>query len=402
MSNNIKFLLLNITLLAGMYCNCEYSRCAGCCKNCCGNGEEGNNNKNENIYKKNKESKDATTTNNIIGQNNFSNQQVDLSDNNTNGKNNNKENSVKNEKEGNSDGNNNNKKIEDNKIENKEINDEINEDEAKNQQVFKIEEGAIDNNNLGCFGNKWFEEYQKKKNDNNKDTILLYKLTEQKNKEKTAGTLVYSKGSKKLEYTNGGNFPKRLKKFKEKWAIFKVTTLKNEKQKGNSHIFFCSDVSSIGNNGLFEEIDCWSIEILAANTQRVEDFCNMFKETKSYLEQDTKKPGASGFIGLEELDLSGANNLAAMFRMALFKQKTINSLSELRLQDNANIRQMFYVDKNNFVDENGPDFSVLNRWIKGNGVQFGYRYDIFFQGDYNAQDNDKLPEWCDDKKKKES
>ena len=359
----MKFLLLNITLLAGMYCNCEYSRCAGCCKNCCGNGDNKNENNNNELMEDNKNE-------NILVNNN--NQLLKLNNN-----------DIKNEiNEYNND---------------KNEQEDTKENEEHNVLYFKIEGEAIDNNELECFGKYWFDDYNKIKN----NAILLYGLAEQNNKQE-AGTLVCSKGSKKLEYQKGDDFPKDLKDSDNKWAIFKVTTLNDGEKAGNSHIFYCSDVSSLNSNGLFEAIECWSIEILAANTQRVEDFCNMFKETKSYLEQDTKKPGASGFIGLEELDLSGANNLAAMFRMALFKQKTINSLSELRLQDNANIRQMFYVDKNNFVDENGPDFSVLNRWIKGNGVQFGYRYDIFFQGDYNAQDNDKLPEWCDDKKKKES
>ena len=182
----MKFLLLNLTLLAGMYCNCEYSRCAGCCKNCCENGEEDN----------------------------------------------------KNEK-------NNNETSEENK--------------EQKDLYFKIQEGTIDNNKLGCFGKLWFETYKEKKDDNN-NAILLYKLTEQKNKqEKEAGTLVYSKESEKLEYKNGDDLPDDLKDSNDRWAIFKVTTLNkvnNQEQKGNSHIFYCSDVSSLSGHGLFEEIDC--------------------------------------------------------------------------------------------------------------------------------------------------
>ena len=315
MSNNIKFLLLNITLLAGMYCNCEYSRCAGCCKNCCGK---------EDLY-------------------------------------------------------------------------------------FKIEGGAINDNKLGCFGEDWFEEYQNKKNGNNEDTILLYKLTEQKNKqEEEAGTLVYSPKSKELQYRNGGDLPASLKDSDNKWAIFKVTTLKednNKKQKGESHIFYCSDVSSIDNNGLFELVRCWSIEILAANTKKVKDFSFMFKKTKSSLEQDTKKQNKSGFIGLEKLDVSSAKFLMQMFKNALFKQKTISSLRRWRLRNNASISKMFYVDINNFVCKNVPDFRVLDKWIEKNNVYLeysrGHKYSIFFKGYDNYKKNDKLlPKWYENNIKK--
>ena len=315
MSNNMKFLLLNITLLAGMYCNCEYSRCAGCCKNCC---------RKEDLY-------------------------------------------------------------------------------------FKIEVGAIDNNNLKCFGEGWFEEYQKKKADNNNNAILLYKLTEQHDvKNRADGTLVYSQKSKELQYRNGGDLPASLKDSDNKWAIFKVTTLKednNEEQEGDSHIFYCSDVSSIDNNGLFELVRCWSIEILAANTKKVKDFSFMFKKTKSSLEQDTKKQNKSGFIGLEKLDVSSAKFLMKMFTNALFKQETINSLRRWRLQGNARISKMFYVDINNLVGKNVPDFRVLDKWIKKNNVYLeysrGHKYSIFFKGYDNDKKSDKLlPKWYEDNIKK--
>ena len=281
----------------------------------------------------------------------------------------------------------------DNKNEIEKINDETNEEQK--DLYFKIEGGAIDSNGLGCFGEVWFEKYKKKKEEYKKNnTILLYKLTEQKDKQEEAGTLVYSKESEKLKYTNGGDFPKDLKDSNNRWAIFKVTTLK-EKGKGNSYIFYCSDVSSMGNDGLFEKIECWSIEILAAKTTAVETFRSMFKETKSSLEQDTEQQNKPGFIGLEKLDVSGANNLSFMFCMALFKQKTINSLSTLRLQDNAYISKMF------FVNGNILSFKTLNEWIEENsgylGYMFGSKYNIFFQGDDDGQNKDKLPEWYKNK-----
>ncbi|MBQ2350240.1 MAG: hypothetical protein II393_03110 [Cytophagales bacterium] len=163
MSNKIKYLLINLLLLAGVYCSWGCSRCADCCKKCC----------------------------------------------------------------------------------------------EKKDLYFKIKGEAINNNDLGCFGKSWFEVYN---NINNNNAILLYKLTEQKNKqEKEAGTLVYSKESEKLEYKNGDDLPDDLKDSNDRWAIFKVTTLNkvnNQEQKGNSHIFYCSDVSSLSGHGLFEEIDC--------------------------------------------------------------------------------------------------------------------------------------------------
>ncbi|MBQ2349840.1 MAG: hypothetical protein II393_00985 [Cytophagales bacterium] len=424
MSNNMKFLLLNITLLAGMYCNCEYSRCADCCKNCCGNED----NKNEN--NNNDNSIQSSTQNNNLEQ------LVNLNNNNANDKNknkvengeednknennnnevteDNKGNSEENGEEGNNkkdnkNENNNNKEPEDKKFENKEINNQTNEEETKNQQVFKIEEGAIDNN-LGCFGNKWFGEYQKKKNDNNKNTILLYKLTEQKNKEKTAGTLVYFKGNKKLKYTKGNGLPGNIKKSKQKWAIFKVTTLKednNKKQKGDSHIFYCSDVSTLNDCGLFEEVKCWSIKILAANTQGVETFYAMFYKTNSYLERCVTGNKKSGFIGLGKLNLSGAKNLSMMFYEALYKQKTVDSLKDWILKNGADISQMFYVGINNLVDKNVPDFRGLDKWIEKNNIYLkyssGHKYSIFFKGYDNNKKNDKLlPKWYNDRLLKNS
>ena len=128
MSNNMKFLLLNITLLAGMYCNCEYSRCAGCCKNCCDNGDNENGNKNNKVTKANKiENEDNTLVNN-------NNQLPKLNNNDIN----NVINEDNNEEEG-------QKNTKDN--------------EEHNVLYFKIQEGVINNNDLGCFGNFWFNDY---------------------------------------------------------------------------------------------------------------------------------------------------------------------------------------------------------------------------------------------------
>ena len=288
----------------------------------------------------------------------------------------------------------------DNKNENN--NNETSEENKEQKDLyFKIEGEAIDNNDFKCFGNGWFEEYKNKK-DKDKNSILLYKLTEQKNKEEEAGTLVYSKENEKLQYRNGGDLPDDLKDSDNKWAIFKVTTLKNKKQKGNSHIFYCSDVSTLNDCGLFEEIDCWSIEILAANTQGVETFCAMFYKTNSYLERCVTGNKKSGFIGLGKLNLSGAKNLSMMFYEALYKQKTVDSLKDWILKNGAEISFMFCVDASKFVDKNAPNFRVLNGWVVGRNVYLICcltisKYNIFFQGDDNGQNNNKLPEWYADR-----
>ncbi|MBQ2350010.1 MAG: hypothetical protein II393_01895 [Cytophagales bacterium] len=327
--NKIKCLLISLLLLAGVYCSWGCSCCADCYKKCCGKGDNKNENNNNETSEENKEQKDL---------------------------------------------------------------------------YFKIKKGTIDDNKLGCFGKKWFQDYNRKRgNNNNNNTILLYELEEQQDVENGADeadrTLVYSKGSKKLQYRNGGDFPNDLKDSKNRWAIFKVTTLnkvKNQEQKGNSHIFYCSDVSTLNNGGLFEEIKCWSIEILAANTQGVKTFYAMFYKTNSSLEQDTKKQNKSGFIGLEKLDVSGAKKLALMFYMALYKQKTVDSLKDWILKNEADISYMFFVQKNTL------NFEALNRWIVDGGIVkcegylrylIGSKYNIFFQGEDNSQNNDKLPEW---------
>ena len=154
---------------------------------------------------------------------------------------------------------------------------------------------------------------------------------------------------------------------------------------------------------MFEEIDCWSIEILAANTQGVETFCAMFYKTNSYLERYVTGHKKSGFIGLEKLNLSGAKNLSMMFYMALFKQETINSLHTWHLRNNADISQMF------FVQENSLSFEALNRWIVDGGILgcegylrylAGSKYEVFFKGKDDDKNNDKLPEWYNDRLQK--
>ncbi|MBQ2350295.1 MAG: hypothetical protein II393_03410 [Cytophagales bacterium] len=340
----MKFLLLNLTLLAGMYCNCEYSRCAGCCKKYCGNGDN--------------EKTDTKV-----------NQDSSASDNN---------------KE-------------------KSLEEDTKENEKQKALYFKIQGRAIDDNGLGCFGKYWFEEYKKEKGNN---SILLYELTEQPDvQEKEVGTLVCSKGNKELQYTKGGDLPDDLKDSDDKWAIFKVTTLKeynNEKKEGESHIFYCSDVSSFYNNGLFEEVYCWSIEILAANTQSVNNFSYMFYDTNSYLELIDNDPDKPGLIGLDKLDVSEADNLKRMFSEALYKQKTVDSLKDWILKNGAEISFMFCVDASKFVDKNAPNFRVLNGWVVGRNVYLICcltisKYNIFFQGDDNGQNNNKLPEWYADR-----
>ena len=225
---------------------------------------------------------------------------------------------------------------------------------------------------------------------------MLYELEEQQDvKNVAAGTLVYSKESEELKYTSDVDFQNDLKDSDNKWAIFKVTTLNkdNKATPGESHIFYCSDVSSLSNCGLFEEIECWSIEILAAKTTEVKTFNSMFNETKSSLEQSGT--GRSGFIGLDKLDVSGAEDLAWMFNMAFFKQATINSLSGLQLRNNADISYMFFVERNNL------SFEALNGWIVGEAVYLRYssesKYSIFFIGYDNGENSGKLPEWYNDR-----
>ncbi|MBQ2350165.1 MAG: hypothetical protein II393_02705 [Cytophagales bacterium] len=394
MSNNMKFLLLNITLLAGVYCNCEYSCCADCYKKCCGKGDNENGNEND-----------------ILANNNNQLHQLNNND-------------IKNEINKNK----NNEVIEDNenaeeKKEN-DINNVINENnnegdepkdnenaEEKKDLYFKIKEGAIYNNKLGCFGNGWFGEYNIKRRNKHNDTILLYELEEQPDvSKKEVGTLVYSQKNKKLEYTEDNDLPYNLKDSDNKWAIFKVTTLKkvnNQEQKGDSYIFYCSDVSTLDSHGLFERVRCYSIEILAANTQRVNTFSSMFWYTVSLLEQDTNQPDASGFIGLEKLDLSSAKKLSEMFYMALFKQETIDSLSTWRLLNSAYISQMFYVNKNShiyralYANKNGLSFRALNEWMVGSEgflrCPYGSEYNVFFQGQDNKKNKDILPDWYENK-----
>ncbi|MBQ2350009.1 MAG: hypothetical protein II393_01890, partial [Cytophagales bacterium] len=231
---------------------------------------------------------------------------------------------------------------------------------------------------------KWYEFYFLKQ-----DGILV-ELEEQKKTQQNEDTktLVFSKTGEGWKCSTNGEPNNDLNTSKNRWAIFEVTTLKNEKQEGDSHIFYCSNVSSIQIYGLFKEVRCYSIKILAANTKEVENFSNMFCGAYSLLEQNGAEE--SGFIGLEKLDLSSANSLQRMFFNTLFVQKTVESLQYLNLKDKADITEMFCATVGNI------DFTCLNKWLEDNNnklcIYVSNVQNVFFaeRSDFNQN---KVPNW---------
>ena len=336
MCNNIKCLLINLLLFAGVYCSWGCSCCADCCKKCCEKGDS----KNE-------------IENNMIRTNQLKQTfNIEIINENANGGN-----------------------------------------DGQKNLFFRTTGNFIKKDVLDkCLCSKWYEFYFLKQ-----DGILV-ELEEQKKTQQNEDTktLVFSKTGEGWKCSTNVESNNDLDTSKNRWAIFKVTTLKednNKEQEGDSHIFYCSDVSSIQIDGLFKEVHCYSIKILAANTKEVENFSCMFKKTKSSLEQDTKKQNKSGFIGLEKLDVSSAKFLSYMFYMALYKQKTVESLQYLNVKDKACITKMFCATAGDI------DFTCLNKWLEGNNNKLRIYVsnvqeteNVFFaeRSDFNQN---KVPNW---------
>lgn len=124
---------------------------------------------------------------------------------------------------------------------------------------------------------------------------------------------------------------------KEKtWIIFKITTCdKGNAKAGETFIFYVNDINSFGEewefefprmaHGIFYGVECYSIEIMAANTENVKNVMCMFYWTKSHLEQDKDSP--SVLIGLDRLNMRCVDYLSYMFCSALYKQSTLDSLA---------------------------------------------------------------------------
>ena len=146
---------------------------------------------------------------------------------------------------------------------------------------------------------------------------------------------------------------------KNKWIIVKVTTLQEGLEgAGDSFIFYVDEIESVDGTGVFEEIWCYSIEIIAANTRAAQDMYGMFYHVESGLEKDMGKDIVPGLIGLDKLNVENVTNLRWMFCMAIHKQATLEQLKKWRFSGKKSV-----CITNLFSSKvKGLNFSVLNGW----------------------------------------
>ena len=219
---------------------------------------------------------------------------------------------------------------------------------------FKIDKTAQDDDIKKCFNGPWCDAYTGKVlslqqvNENGSDVL---KVTGSDNEWEITDSL---ENKFKDDKCDSG---------KNKWIIVKVTTLQEgSKSAGDSFIFYVDDITSIRDNGfsygVFEEIKCYSINIIAANTRAVEDMIGMFYNVNSALEQDKGEKTAPGLIGLDKLNVENVEDIKFMFSSAIHKQATLNQLKKWRFsgENKVDIGYLF----SSGVE--GLKFRVLDGW----------------------------------------
>ena len=242
-----------------------------------------------------------------------------------------------------------------------------------------------------CFNKTWYNECQNKVlslqqvNENGSDVL---KVTGSGNKwtiTDPQGKVLGSAGCKPE-----GN----------KWIIVKVTILNDDSDcAGGSFIFYVDDIKSVKDEnsdhyGVFEEIKCYSIKIIAANTRGVEDMKCVFFQVHSALEEDGKKESGPGLIGLDKLNVENVKNIDWMFCSAIHKQATLDQLQEWRFSGDNKVGISCLFN----ATEKGLDFSILNGWRSSTkkGTVF-FIASSFSNGhvfvDSNNKKDSTLPAW---------
>jgi hypothetical protein len=214
----------------------------------------------------------------------------------------------------------------------------------------KIDKAKKDENNIKkCFNGQWYDERQ--------GTVLLLKEA----KENDFNALRVTGSCNKWKITDQGKVlgSANCNPNNNKWIIVKVITMnKNSKGVLNSFIFYMDDIDSFNRNGVFEEIKCYSIDIIAANTSAVQDMYGMFYHVESALEKDMKKDTSPGLIGLKKLNVENVTTLRWTFSGAIHKQVTLKQLKKWRFsgKNKVDIGCLF----SSKVE--GLNFRVLDGW----------------------------------------
>jgi hypothetical protein len=223
------------------------------------------------------------------------------------------------------------------------------ENEKKGTLYFKIAKVGLGKEGMGeCFNKTWYNAYEGK--------VLLLEEA----KENGPDVLKVTGSDNKLEIADQGKVLENAdcNPNNNKWIIVKVTTLdENLQDAGDSFIFYVDDIDSFNRNGVFEEIKCYSIKIIAANTRAVESMECMFYHVESALEKDWYED-TPGLIGLDKLNVEDVSNIVMMFCGAIYKQATLNQLKKWRFSSGHGvlITNLFY------STVKWLDFAVLDDW----------------------------------------
>ena len=237
-----------------------------------------------------------------------------------------------------------------NEEENKIDTNEGGEDEKKEILYFKIDEAGKDENIKKCFNETWYNKRQGKV------------LSLQKVKENGSGVLSVTCSGNNWEITNskGDKFnDDNCDSDDNKWIIVEVLTLQEGSEGAwDSFIFYVDDITSFAGTGVFEEIECYSIDILAANTSAVENMGSMFCQVTSALEKDMKKDAGPGLIGLDKLNVENVTGMSFMFYRTIHKQATLDQLKKWRFsgENDVCIAALFA------SQVEGLNFTVLDDW----------------------------------------
>ena len=223
----------------------------------------------------------------------------------------------------------------------------------KETLYFKIDKTAQDEVIKKCINNTWYDKRQ--------GEVLLLKEAE----EGDTDVLSVTGSGNNWEITDQGKVLGSAGCNPEgnKWIIVKVTTWDDDsKSAGDSFIFYVDEITCIQDNWfsycVFEEIECYSIEIIAANTRAVQNMHGMFYLVESALERDEKTDTGPGLIGLDKLNVENVEDIGSMFFKTIHKQATLDQLKGWRFsgENKVDIGYLF----SSKVE--GLNFRVLDGW----------------------------------------
>ena len=152
---------------------------------------------------------------------------------------------------------------------------------------------------------------------------------------------------------------------------------------------------NVSSYGVFEDIECYSIKIIAANTSALKSMKSMFFNVTSALERDGKEDTGPGLIGLDKLNVENVEDISMMFYHAIYKQTTLEQLKKWRFSGEKDVCiTNLFASPVKYLD-----FAVLNDWNEptNKGAVSFTRADWFTSRkvfvDSNNEEDFKRPIW---------